>query len=789
MVGLLIRKMLREIGRSLSTYGVCVLIIGAGFCGYAVMGIANDQLSAARDEFYRRTAFPDAIAQVESAPLQAASALMEVEGVERAAGRLSEIIRVTGLSRPEDSLQDPRLKLISIDDGGMAVPYLSQGQTPAKDRRELAVGDGFLAANGLAAGDGLTLVFQGRRTDFTVSGGGISPENIYILESSSDMFPDLANYDAGFVRYEILSQLLGKPGMANEFLLVLAPGADWEKVKDEVKQVLEPYGCYQVYPRKDEPSVAMLESELDQLDQMTLILPFLFLLVAVVILYISLSRMIQQQRTQIGTMMALGLSSPTVLLHYLGYGAAAGLLGGMLGSLLGYSLAGPMVEYYQFYFSLPDIRVPYSLNYLFRGTAASTLFCGLVGFVTSAGLSRLNPAKALRPAAPKAARRFFLERIPYFLSLFTAPGIMAVRSLTRNRRRTALSLCGIAMAYMVTATLTSMYSMYDIFIFDYLEESQRQDISVNFRAPVEIRQALSAVRHPSVARAEGVLEFGATLRGPGGEKAALMQAISQDSQLCLLYDENRSPVRIREDGLLLSAHMAGVLGVKAGDIIEVEVEYPRKRISRTPVAGIFAQYIGATVYLSHESAAQISDYGDGITTVLLQGSQTAALEIGKKLKDANLVASVLSRQEKLQIYRNMMSSMNGVMASMAMLGVVTGVAVIYVSSLISFEELKREIAVMLTLGLNSKECLDVISVSQWILTVFGVAAGVPLTMLAVGAVSASMSSDLYTLPNFVNTGALGLSVLLTFAAVFLSGAMMHRKIKKLNPAELLRERE
>jgi putative ABC transport system permease protein len=789
MVGLLFRKMFREMGRSLSTYGVCVLIIAIGFCGYAVMGIANDQLSAARDEFYRLTAFPDAIAEVESAPLQAARALMKVDGVEQAVGRLSETVRVTGLPRRPDSLQDPELKLISIGDGGMAVPYLSQGRMPGKDRRELAAGDGFMAANGLSAGDELTLVFQGRQTGFTISGGGISPENIYMLRSSGDMIPDLANYDAGFVSYEILSQLLGRPGTANEFLFVLRPGADWKRIEEEIKQILEPYGCYQVLPREDQTSVAMLEEELNQLDMMGLVIPFLFLLVAVVILYISLSRMIQQQRLQIGTMMGLGISAPAVQAHYLGYGAAAGLTGGLLGSLLGYWLADPMVKYYQVYFSLPDIRAPYSLDYLIWGTLASTLFCGMIGWMTSAGLSRLRPAEAMRPAAPKAARRFFLEGVPYFMSLFTVPGVMAVRNLTRNWRRTAFSLCGIAMAYMITATLTSMYSMYDVFIFDQLEKSQRQDITVNFLMPVESRQALSAVRHPSVIRAEGILEFGATLRGPAGEKTSLMQAVSQDSQLCLLYDEAGRQIRVQEDGVTLSTHIAKSLGVTTGDIIEVEVEYPRKRTSRTTVTGIAAQYMGSTVYLSHKSAAKISDYGGGSTAVLIQGSQAAARDIWTKLKDAHMVASVMSRQEKLQMYKDMMASMNGIMASMVMLGVVIGVAVIYVSSLISFEELKREIAIMLTLGLKSKECLDVISVSQGILTVFGIVAGIPMTWAASGLFSATMSSDVYTFPSLVRPGALGTAVLLTFAAVFLSGMMMHRKIKKLSPVDLLRERE
>ncbi|MDR0434088.1 MAG: ABC transporter permease [Gracilibacteraceae bacterium] len=789
MVRLLLRKMLREMGRSLSTYGVCAGIIAIGFCGYAVMGIASDQLTAARDRFYQLTAFPDAIAQVEAAPLRAAGALLEIDGVERAEGRLTATARVTGLPRAEGKIQEPELLLISIEDGGMAIPYLSQGQTPGPGRRELVAGDGFLAANNLAAGDELTLVFQGRRTVFAISGGGISPENIYLLRSSSDMLPDLANYDAGFVRYDILAELLGKQGMANEFLLTLRPGADWDTVQEAVKETLASYGCYRVEAREDQPSVAMLEGELDQLESMGTTVPFLFLLVAAVILYIALGRMIQRQRAQIGTMMALGLRPRTVLLHYTGYGAATGLVGGFLGGLLGYWAAAPTVEYYRTYFSLPPIRVPYSPDYLIGGTVAATVFCGLVGWFIAAGLSRLRPAEALRPAAPKAARPSPLERIPRFTSLFTVAGLTAIRSLSRNKRRAALSLAGVAVAYMITATVLSMYSMFDTFIFDQLEKNQRQDIAVNFLAPVESSQALLAARHPSVSRAEGILEFPAVLRGPAGEKNALLQAIDQDARLTLLYDEGERQVRVREDGVVLSAHLASLLGAELGGMIEVTVEYPKERTSRLPVTAIIAQYMGDTVYLSHEAAGRISDYGGGYTAVLIQGSQAAAREMGEKLKGAAGVASVTSRQEKLAMYESMMSSMNGMMAAITALGVIIGLAVIYVSSLISFEEARREIAVMLTLGMKSRDCLDVITVSQGTLTVLGAAAGVPLTMAANRWISGNMASDLYTLPNFVNAQSLALAALLTFGAALVSGLLMLGNIRKLKPVDLLRERE
>ncbi|MEL7624766.1 MAG: FtsX-like permease family protein [Clostridiales bacterium] len=788
MIRLLFLKMFREIRRSAGTYGVCILIIAIGFCGYSVLAIASDKLTAASQSFYRQTSFPDAIAEVESAPLQAAKKLLAIEGVERVEGRLTATLRVAGLTEA-DSIKEAELKLFSLGPEKMALPLLSQGQMPREGLRELAIGDNFMAANSLKVGQDVELVVQGRKLSFTICGGGLSPENIYMLKSISDMLPDPAGYDAGFISYDTLSKLLGKPGMANEFLIMLKPGAVWEEVKEEIRNALEPYGCYQVYPRKDQSSVAMLEMELEQLVKMTLVVPFLFLMVAAVILYISLHRMVQQQRLQIGCMLAIGLKPKVIRRHYLGYGAAVGFAGGLLGILLGYAAADPMVEFYRTYFSLPDINVPVSLDYMVTGPLMATVFCAVIGWLTAFQLGNLMPAETLRPPAPKAARQSFLEKIPHFLSMLTVPGIMALRGVARNRRRSLLSIGGIAMAYMITATLVSMYSMFDIFLFDSLEDTQKQDISIHFERPVESRQALSALRHPAVEYAEGIIEFGGTLKGPQGKITASLQGINRDSRLFQLYDEAERPLQVQERGIVISTHMANSLGVGIGDYLELELEYPRKRQAKLAVTGVAAQYIGSTAYLSHEGVRVVSDYGGAYTTVLVKGNQGAAKEIAAALDEAQLVSAVTSRQEKLDMYRDTMGNMNGIMASMAMVGVIIGLAVVYVSSLISFEELKREIAVMMALGMKSKQCLEVVSVEQGLLTVAGIILGIPLTMWMSELIAVSIATDMFTIPSFVDASSLFLSVFLILAAVWISGKLMHRKIKKIAPVVLLRERE
>ena len=784
MKRLLVKKLLRDMGRSGVTYGICVLIVTIGLCGFSVLSICMKNLEGARDDFFAQTAFPDVFAEVKQAPLSAARRLEALPGVLSAQGRLTQTVRLAGGGE-----NPPQLKLFSVSEGGLAQPLLSRGQFPEEGARQLVLGEGFFAAHEFALGDEITLMIEGRAETFSICGSGISPENIYMVKNVVELMPDYYAYDAAFISYQTMSRLFARDALANEFVLTLLPNVAFKDIKQDIEEILTPYGCYRVYERADQFSVAILQMEIDQVGRMSTAIPFVFLAVAAVILYITLLRLVEQQRTQAGTLMALGLGRHAVMLHYLSFGLSVGFIGGLLGGIGGLAAAKPMTELFHQFFSLPPFDTPISWGYLAGGVMVSALFCGAVGLGTSRRLAALLPAEALHPAAPKAARISFLERLPGFTRLFTVPGLMAIRALSRNPRRTALAVSGIACAFMISAFLMSMYSLMDVFIFDYINKMQRQDVTVYFSSPVPAADALAAVRHPALTYAEGVLEFPVTLRGPAGTVDCAAQAIAENAALTLMFDEDKRQVRPEGEGIVLSVLFAGILGVNPGDMIEAETGWPDKRVSTLPVSGVIAQYMGNTVYMTHEAAARISDYRGVYTSVLLKAPDEVRASLVESLKQASAVALVENRLERTADMRAYMELVISMMAFMAVMGMVTGFAVVYTSSLISFEELKREISTMMMLGLPSKQCLEALTVGQWILTVIAIGPGIALTVMSSRMMSTAMASDMFTIPDFVDTQALVIATALTCAAVWFSSQVMLRRIRRLSPVELLRERE
>lgn len=782
MVVLLIRKMLRDIRRSGTAYAICMVVVAIGFCGYCVLSVASDHLSVSRDLLYESCSFADGFAEVHEAPDWMAEELEQIPGIERAEAR---IVKEAGLAEEEET----SLLLISYRRDGLNRPLLFRGIDGIEGAMQLVPGNAFLEARNLKIGDSLELLISGKRASFEITGGGISPENIYMIKNIVDMLPDAASYDAGFVSYETMEMIYSMEHRANSFVFTLADGYELSDVKAAVEDLLEPYGCSRVYGREDHLSASMLDTELDQLGKTAGAMPLLFLSVAAIILYITMSRLIDQQRIQIGTMLSIGISGKTIGLHYMGYGLFLGAAGGMAGGILGNVCADPLVDYYRTYFNLPEVFVPISFRYLFLGICMAGIFCGGVTWICARNIISLSPSEALRPPAPRSAKAGWLERIPGFLSLFTVPGIMAVRSIGRNRKRSVLSLIGIACAFMITATLVSMNTLFDVFLFDYLEKVQGQDYTVYFEELTDSRLAMEAVQGMDIELAEPVLEVPVKLRYGQQELDGTIQAIQTDSSLCRLWDQQERPVYVGEEGMVLSVHMASLLGVSRGDWLEAELSYPYRHLVRIQVTGLMEQYLGSTAYMSMDGLGAVSEYRNVCTGLLLKASPGAEEELKAVLEDAPNVTGIESRHGKLMKWRSMMGSFELIMGTMVVMGILIGLAVLYTSALISFEEMKRELSVLLMLGLMPAQCLEVISVSQWILTLGGILLGIPLTLIASRGLSVSMTTELYSLPDFVDAGSVVLSVILVSVAVYLSNYLILRKLKEISPVALLMERE
>ncbi len=781
---ILIKKMLQDMKRSISAYLVCMVIVTVGFVGYCICLVSLDALREGVTAFFQETSFCDGFAEVSRAPLFVEKELEKLPHVMRVEGRISKTVPVRDMENEE-----AELKLLSVTKEGMNQAWLYGGRRPQAGEPEIIVGKGFYEGNSLAPGEKLRLSINGVEREYTICGYGISPENMYLVKNLAEMLPSMAKYDAAFMDYDTMADMFRMKGMANEFLFRMEPGHSFEEIRDEVEDLLEPYGVSSTYINEDDLSVTMVSQELDQLAQMAVYFPILFLGVAAVILYIMLHRLLEQQRTQIGTLMALGVKPFVIRFHYTCYGLTIGLAGGIIGGISGNYAATPLIEYYRVFYQLPEVSRAFFPEYIVKGALIGGTFCALVSFYCTGMLGKQTPACALRPAPPETGGHFILEKIPGFQNLFTVPGVMGFRSLARYKRRTILSVLGVASAYMLTATLVSMSSLFDIYIFDELEKNQRQDIMVNLSGYVKEKEALELLADSRIERMEGVLTVGAQIKSAADSLDVSVMAIDGDAELTRLYDEAGEEIHVKREGIVISSFMSTRMGLKKGDNLILKISYPEEKEYQIAITDVMEQYLGTTVYMSREALGELTDYRGLINGIKCKAPSSIRKELEEKLEDVPYKGTVETRQEKTRQYRSMLGSFEMMLGGLALIGVLVGLAVIYTSSLIYFEELKREISTLMMLGMRSGECLDVISAGQWIITFFGILLGIPMTMGASRIIARGMASEMFMIPDFVDKSSLLLAIALICGALWCSLRIMLGKLKKIVPVEMLRERE
>ncbi|WP_019851446.1 ABC transporter permease [Desulfitobacterium sp. PCE1] len=787
------KKLFREIQSNKGVYFACILVIIIGLLSYTSMSIVLENLERAQSKFYETTHFADGFIKVTGYPESQVKKLAQFGGIDHGEGRIVKDARL--FEEKSDSNRSLRLVSMSFE----TPPELNQiqlfsGRFPVDSSLEILVDPKFFAANGLSLGDNLTLILEGKRSTFTVVGTAQSPEFIYALRSAQDLYPDPETFGIAYLPHNSLKTLVKESGQVNDIVFSLEPNAKFEDVKELLETELKPYGLQGVFPRKDQTSHAILEEELSSLRSMAQALPMVFLAVSSIILYTMLRRLIEQQRGNIGTLKAFGFTNQEIVLHYLSYPLLIGGVGGLLGGLAGIALSYPLTALYEEFFALPGLESTFSLKYLFLGIALSLGFSLLSGMKGSLDILRLDPAEAMRPAAPGSAKKTPLEKLPGLWRSFTSQTQMGIRNVFRAPVRSAFTVVGMAVVFSLMSVSWSMENMMDKLTTFQFQQIQTYDVKISLNSPVTSRSLQYSLAHePGITRLEPLLEVPATLQNQWHKKEVPLLGISQDSTLYHVLDQKGNKIPLPDDGVILSERLAHLLQVKVGDSIQVKSPYRREFIAEQDqtlmVRGIIPQYVGLNAFMEIGALQDFLQQGEIATSMLIGMNEEDVSALKSKYRDASQVGSIESAKESLEKIEEMMGSYGFTIYFLAVLAGIAGFALIYNSSIISLSERQRELASLRVLGMTPKEVLKVITSEQWLLTLLGICLGIPLSFALSEAMGQSMSSDLFTIPTGVPLSALMGAVVGTALSVWFAQTRAHRKIVAMPFVEVLATKE
>ncbi len=558
------------------------------------------------------------------------------------------------------------------------------------------------------------------------------------------------------------------------------------------------YPTWYVWDRSKNVSYASFTANVDKLTAITTIFPVFFFLVAALVVSTTMTRMVEEERLQIGTLKALGYSGVAIMQKYLLYAFTAAAAGTAAGLAVGFK-AFPSIIWsaYEMMYYMPSIATPWRLSQaLFAGGTLIVLTVSITALACRATLQE-NPAALMLPRAPKAGKRILLERITPLWRRLPFSWKVTCRNLLRYKKRfwmtvvgvagcTSLLVAGFGISDSLNSIITKQYG--DIYHYDLMTIVTKQEATES--GPVH--DYLYSKEH--AADSLTVAMESTRQDGPDGEMDVYLMVPENVEKFAAFADLHerlsRKAVPLGRQGVVVTEKLAKTLSIKAGDTITLTNS--DDLTADFTVSGVCEHYVSNYVYIS--PAAYQSAFGEApsynaILSVLPEDSEETRNAVSADLLAMDNVASLNFTEDNVTQVLNMLNSIDAVVVLIIVCAASLAFVVLYNLSNINIAERVKEIATIKVLGFYDPEVYAYVNRESVALTLigtlFGLAGGIALHSFVINTVEVDavmFGREIY-LKSFVY------AIALTLLFSTLVNLVMQRLLKRISMVESMKAPE
>ena len=606
-----------------------------------------------------------------------------------------------------------------------------------------------------------------------------------------------ADYDSGLAEYE------QKKSDADAQL------ADAERRLDDAQKQIDDLERpeWLVMDRKANYGAASFEADADRVDSIAAVFPFIFFLVAALVALTTMTRMVEEERALIGTFKALGYRRTRIASKYLAYAAAASGIGSILGILaLSQVLPAVIMKAYGIIYFVPELPLPLPVDPGFAGLAAG-LGVGVTLFATWAAVAatlRERPAQLMLPRAPKAGKRIVLERIGPLWRHLSFSWKVTFRNLFRYKKRFVMTVIGIAGCTALLLTGLGLSNAINDIIDKQFGEITKYNAVVTLADDLSSEEQRriddllddgSLVTAHTLAMRQNMLAGGPDEQGKRMELVVPEDPASFDRFVALNTRVGHHPVKLDDDGFVLTEKLAAELGVRAGDAVTLTEQDAIGNATGTSyeatVTGIVENYVYHYAYMGPALYEQLMGKAPDYRTVLAVTTSDPDLRVqfSNDLLAAGGVKTVAYNDETIDAYRDMMSSVNMIVVVLVTAAAALAFIVLYNLTNINITERMREIATLKVLGFTPREMNAYIFREIFLLVAIGCAVGLVLGVWMEGFVVVTAEVDQIMFGRAIHPTSFLLAFLLTMLFTVLVMLAMRGKLRRIDMVESLKSNE
>ena len=490
-----------------------------------------------------------------------------------------------------------------------------------------------------------------------------------------------------------------------------------------------PVSKWYLFDRTNNDGYKSFIDSVDSIKQLGSVFPLIFYVVAILISLISMSRMVEEERCEIGTLKGLGFSNYHIYLRNIIYSFLATTIGGIIGMLIGFNLIPKVIwNIYTSLFTIPNFVCEFNWYYGIIGLFIAILcICGS-SFITTYNILREKPSQLMRPKAPKVGKKIFLENFKFWDKLSFSTKI-SIRNIFRYKKRIIITIIGIAGS---TALMLVGFGLKDsivdivnfnynnVFIYDrmiYLSSNgdpnnvidqleDNKEITNKVEAKYEI---IDLYNHDQDS-------FEVNLIVPYNSNNL--------NEVIQLHDINnkKKEIKIKDDYAYISEKLAKLLKVKVGDKVSFLVN---DKYIDIEVGSIVENYIRDYVYLSKNTYEKIFD--DYTTNVIfVNNSNDYQDKFDNEILNNKNVANIIKTSDTSNLISDILSSLNSVVLILIVSSSMLAFVILYNLSSINISERKREISTLKVLGFYDEEVDRYITNENYFITIIGIGLGLIL---------------------------------------------------------------
>ena len=569
------------------------------------------------------------------------------------------------------------------------------------------------------------------------------------------------------------------------------------KIADARRKVADIESCeWYLFGRSYNPGYTGFGQDAERMANLASVFPVIFFLVAALVCLTTMTRMVEEQRVQIGSLKAMGYSSLAISRKYIFYGLLPSLTGGLMGLVIGYILFPKMIFMaYQIMYQVPDIELRAYPGISVFSVLAAVACTTLATLWACLATLRETPASLMRPRTPKAGKRVFLEYIRPLWKRMSFTHKVTARNLFRYQKRfwmtvigiggcTALIIAGFGMRSSLLFTMTRQYDE----LFHYSAQVTLADNVLS-----EEREAVedflsSDARIVSYVPATA---SSATVATSGYSTTAYIEVMASDEigKVVDLFDyKSGEPITMGDDGVYINQKLSELLGVKIGDTFFLDGE-GRGDVT---VAGIYEHYTGHFIYMTptyYENALHAGSEPNAYLMNFTSDDTDTCNAIFEKLLDLSGVATTSRMRDTQDTYMHSMERVDFVVVIIILAAAALAMVVLFNLSNINITERQRELATIKLLGFYDREVSAYVYRENIVLTVFGILIGCFMGHWLHIYLVRSTEIDLMMFGRQTKATAYLYAAILTTIFSFLVNVLAHFRMKKIDMVESLKSAE